>query len=98
MIKATSNADIAGIRALTDEDIEATSGDGILSGIWIGIAGAVKAVGELISDAFGGPPAPSRGPFGNPQRPSTPLWPLRYLQMLAPGQAFAPDAGSPAYR
>jgi len=72
MIKETSKSDIAGIRALSDEEIEATTGAGILSDIWNGIKGAVGAVVDFIIGAFGGPQAPWRGPFGNPQQPGTP--------------------------
>lgn len=79
MINETGNADIAGIRAMTDEEIEATSGAGILSDIWNGIVGAVHAVIDFVKDAFGGAPAPWRGPFAGPQGPGNPPWPPRPL-------------------
>ena len=62
MIKETSNqTEIAGIRALSDDEIEATSGAGFWSDLWDGIVGAV----EFVVGLFNGPPAPWRGPFGN---------------------------------
>ncbi|MGD9669791.1 MAG: hypothetical protein AB7U75_12125 [Hyphomicrobiaceae bacterium] len=79
MIKDTSKTDSIGIRALSDEEIEATTGAGILSDIWHGIVNAVTAVVDFIVGAFGGPQAPWRGPFGNPQQPGTPPPPPRPL-------------------
>jgi hypothetical protein len=76
MFKDASNSEIVGMRALTDAEIEATTGAGILSDIWNGIVSAVTAVVDFVIGAFGGPPAPWRGPFGNPQQPGTPPRPL----------------------
>jgi hypothetical protein len=76
MIKEASKSDDVGIRALSDAEIEATTGAGILSDIWHGIVNAVTTVVDFIIGAFGGPPAPWRGPFGNPQQPGTPPHPL----------------------
>jgi hypothetical protein len=76
MFKDASNSEIVGMRALTDAEIEATTGAGILSDIWNGIVSAVTAVVDFVIGTFGGPPAPWRGPFGNPQQPGTPPRPL----------------------
>ena len=62
MINDTSKLDTTGIRALSDEEIEATTGAGILSDIWNGIKSAVGAVVDFIIGAFGGPQAPVRKP------------------------------------
>jgi hypothetical protein len=76
MIKDTSNADTIGIRALTDAEIEATTGAGILGDIWDGIKGAVGAVIDFIGGLLNGPRQPWPGPFGNPQPPGgVPQWP-----------------------
>ncbi len=76
MIKEASNSDFVGIRALSDEEIVATTGAGILSDIWHGIVSAVTAVVDFVVGTFGGPPAPWRGPFGNPQQPGNPPHPV----------------------
>lgn len=74
-INASSSDDNA-IRALTDAEVEATTGAGILGDIWNGIVSAVGKVINLVIGAFGGEPQPWRGPFGNPQQPGTPPRPL----------------------
>jgi hypothetical protein len=76
MFKDASNSEVVGIRALTDAEIEATTGAGILSDIWNGIVSAVTSVVDFVIGAFGGQPAPWRGPFGNPQQPGMPPRPL----------------------
>lgn len=76
MIKDTRDSDDIGIRALSDAEIEATTGAGILGDIWNGIKRAVGAVVDFIVDALNGPRQPWPGPFGNPQQPGgVPQWP-----------------------
>lgn len=71
MIKDTSNPENAGIRALTDDEIEATTGAGILSRIWGAIVDAVHTVIGWLGGDFPG----WRGPFQNPP-PGLPTRPL----------------------
>ena len=54
MIKDTSNHETAGIRGLTDDEIEATSGAGILSSIWDAVVSAVNTVIDWLGGDFPG--------------------------------------------
>lgn len=71
MIKDTSNTETAGMRALTNDEIDATSGAGILSSIWDAIVGAVHTVIDWLGGDFPG----WRSPFQNPPKglPTRPL-------------------------
>ena len=57
------------ITELTDADLDAINGGNWVGDAFRAIGRAIEGAVEFVIDAFGGPPAPWRGPFGNQPGP-----------------------------
>jgi hypothetical protein len=55
----------SGITELTDAELDAINGGNWVGDAFRAIGNAIEGAVEVIIGAFGGPPAPWRGPFGN---------------------------------